>query len=583
MRSTRLALVLWGALSSPAWAVPQHMPAQGRLTTSSGESAPEGTYTFTFRIMDDSTSGAELWPGDGGEAQSLAVDENGVWQAQIGAVKPLSSALFEEPALWLEIEVDDGTTAETLSRIRMGSGPWAFQSDFAQQSGSALQLDGYVAADFAPQSHTHVPAEITPQGDGSGLDADHLDGQDAADFAPAAHDHAPAQIVPQGSGSTLDADRLDGRDASSFADSLHTHGGLWSENGPNYYFTGGRVGIGTTSPENMLHVRNGASTGVTPNSGSVGVFEGDNQSYLSVITPDAFERGILFAEPSHSMAGGIIYNNVLTPDGLQFRTAFNVRGMALESSGRLSIGTFTGSGALQVSGLNSNATVALPTNSIGPDEILAEPGLATNFNAASVTLTSTVMQEIVTVQLDLPMAGYVLLTGKCNGLTYNTTGRNQGAVQIVETTTGSPVSPYSASFGLVGYTSTTLANSFPVFVQRVFFKPAGSYTFRLEAAQGAGNAVDAITRVNQSILTAVYYPTSYGDAQTVADSREASEFTKARELSGDEGDGFRVDLRELELRALKLRHEAEEAELALERARATQAAQDARAGATRTP
>jgi len=303
----------------------------------------------------------------------------------------------------------------------------------------------------------------------------------------------------------------------------------------------------------------------------LGVFEGDTHSYLSLLTPDFAERGVLFGEPSSNMAGGIIYNNALTPDGLQFRTAFNVRGMALESSGRLSIGTFTGAGALQVSGLNLNTTVALPTNSIGPDEILAEAGLVTNFNGATVTLSSTVMQEIVTVQIDVPMSGYVMLTGKCNGVTYNTTGRNQGTVQIVETSSGSPVSPYSATFGLVGHTSTTLANSFPVFVQRVFFKPAGSYTFRMEAAQGAGNAFDAVTRVSQSILAGVYYPTSYGDAQAVADSREVSDFSGASALAEGEGDGYRVDLRQLELRSMKLRLEAQEAELELERARAAQA------------
>jgi hypothetical protein len=564
------------------------------------------------------------------------VDAEGQWQARIGSSLPLADSVLEDSLRWLEITVDDGSTAEVLSRLRLGSGAYALRAAFSEGAADAARLGGLSAPDFALSSHTHAPADIVPQGEGSGLDADLLDGQqatafapavhqhdpsaiapqgsgsgldadlldgqdatafapathqhtpsaispqgsgsgldadlldgqDATAFAPAAHLHTPSAISPQGSGSGLDADLLDGKDASAFADTAHTHPGLWSVNGPNYFFNGGRVGIGTTSPENMLHVLSGAATGVIPNSGSVGILEADNVAYLSLVTPDFAERGILFAEPSSAMAGGIIYNNALTPDGLQFRTAFNVRGMALESSGRLAIGTFTGAGALQVSGLASNSTVALPNNSIGPEEILAEPGIATNFNGATVTLASTVMQDIVLVQIDVPMSGYVYLSGKCNGITYNTTGRNQGTVQIVETTNGGPVSPYSATFGLVGYTSTTLANSFPVYVERVFFKPVGSYTFRLEAAQSAGNTAGGITRVSQAMLTATYYPTSYGDAMTVVPASEASDFDQARALSPDEGDGYRVDLRELELRAARLRLQAQDAELALERARA---------------
>lgn len=615
MRSTRLAVVLWAVLTGTALGAPQHMPAQGRLTKSSGQPAPAGTYTFTFRIMSDSTAGVAVWPLGPGEAQTLHVEEGGIWQAQIGAINPIPSSVFEISALWLEITVNDGTTSETLSRIRLGSGPWAFQStyaglagssSFATQAGSASTLEGHPAADFASDDHTHSPADISPQGAGSGLDADLLDGQTSADFAQSVHSHTPDAISPQGAGSGLDADLLDGKtsvdfaqavhshtplaispqgpgsqlnadfldnhDASFFADSGHTHRGLWSENGPNIYFDSGRVGIGTTSPENMLHVRYGTSNGVIPNSASVGILESNNIAYLSLITPDFAERGILFAEPSNSMAGGIIYNNASTPDGIQFRTAYNVKGMALESNGRLSIGTFTGSGALQVSGPGSNATVVLPSNSIGPDEILGEPGLASNFNGATVTLASTTMQDIVTVDIDVPASGYVFLTGKCNGTTYNTTGRNQGTVQIVETTTGAPVSPYLATFGLVGYTSTTLANSFPVYVERVFFKNAGTYTFRLEAAQNSGNTAPGVTRVGQAMLTAVFYPTSYGDVMTTASSSEASQFGTSRTLSQEEGGGVAVDLRQLELEATRLRLKAQEAELELERARAAQAA-----------
>jgi hypothetical protein len=305
---------------------------------------------------------------------------------------------------------------------------------------------------------------------------------------------------------------------------------------------------------------------VTPNSASVGIFEADNLAYLSLITPDFAERGLLFAEPSSAMAGGIIYNNVQTPDGIQFRTAFNVPTMALESSGRLSVGTFTGVGALQVTGQANNSSVLLPGNSIATEEIFNEAGIATNVNGAIVTLASTTMQPIVTVNISIPAAGYIHVEAKCNGTTYNTTGRNQGTVQIVEGSTGFIIPPYFATFGLVGHASAGLANSFPVYVKRVYFKSAGMYTFQMEAAQNASNGAGAITKVGQSIITATFFPTGYGDANTIVEAAEALDFATARPAA--DGIGFRVDLRELEIRALKARAAAQEAELELERARA---------------
>jgi hypothetical protein len=397
------------------------------------------------------------------------------------------------------------------------------------------------------------------------LNVDQLDGQDAVDFATAAHTHAPGEISPQGSGSGLDADLLDGQEASDFASDPHSHDGLWWANGANYFYNAGRVGIGTTSPEVMLHVAKGALSGAVPNSGTVGVFESDNIGYVSILTPDFAERGILFGEPSSAMAGGIIYNNQLTPGGMQFRTAFNVTGMALEASGRLSLGTSTGTGQLHINGISSNSTVILPQNSISNGEILDEPGIVADVNAAVVTLGSTTMQDIVTVTITTPAAGYILVEAKCNGLTHGTTGRNLGIVQIDRTSGGSATSPYFATFGLVGYANTTLANSFPVYVKRIYFETAGSYTFRLEAAENAGNFAGAVTRVGQSMITATFIPTSYGSVTTIVPADESIGFAGAQ--SSATGEGYRVDLRELEIRALRLRAEAERAEQTLARAR----------------
>jgi len=44
-------------------------------------------------------------------------------------------------------------------------------------------------SEFPPEPHTHAPSDISPQGDGSGLDADTVDGKHASDFASANHTH----------------------------------------------------------------------------------------------------------------------------------------------------------------------------------------------------------------------------------------------------------------------------------------------------------------------------------------------------------------------------------------------------------
>jgi hypothetical protein len=76
---------------------------------------------FTFKIFDDSTSGAEVWPLGAGEDQTINTDVNGLWVAAVGAVNPLTESVFADAARWIEVNVD-GTV---LPRIRLASVPYA--------------------------------------------------------------------------------------------------------------------------------------------------------------------------------------------------------------------------------------------------------------------------------------------------------------------------------------------------------------------------------------------------------------------------------------------------------------------------
>ncbi len=94
--------------------------------------------------------------------------------------------------------------------------------------------------------------------------------------------------------------------------------------------TGG-VGVNTPAPLATLHVRFAPSGAIAPVGGSVGVFESNSHTYLSVFSPPASERGILFGKPTSfndAADGGIIYNNV-NSSSMQFRTGGNVTRMQL--------------------------------------------------------------------------------------------------------------------------------------------------------------------------------------------------------------------------------------------------------------
>jgi len=82
---------------------------------------------------------------------------------------------------------------------------------------------------------TFAPSVISPQGSGSGLNADLVDGRHAGELLDRANHtgtqpsstitgtFAPSVISPQGPGSGLDADTVDGHHASEFAQISHVH------------------------------------------------------------------------------------------------------------------------------------------------------------------------------------------------------------------------------------------------------------------------------------------------------------------------------------------------------------------------
>ncbi|MEW5874529.1 MAG: tail fiber domain-containing protein [Candidatus Zixiibacteriota bacterium] len=96
------------------------------------------------------------------------------------------------------------------------------------------------------------------------------------------------------------------------------------------------VGIGTNAPEAPLHVLETSAGSVTANTNSIAVLERSTGGWLSFVSDDVSQRGILFSEPSLAIAGGIVFD-VGGLDGLSFRTGGNTTRMTLDAAGDLTV------------------------------------------------------------------------------------------------------------------------------------------------------------------------------------------------------------------------------------------------------
>lgn len=127
MRPLLIALILSLSTITPGRpalaAVPSTISVHGRLTDASDVPLPPGMKTFEFRLFNADLAGLQLWPSSGSEFQVLTSDAKGRWTARLGAIIPLSDAVFADSVCWLEITVD----AITLPRIRLVTGPFAFR------------------------------------------------------------------------------------------------------------------------------------------------------------------------------------------------------------------------------------------------------------------------------------------------------------------------------------------------------------------------------------------------------------------------------------------------------------------------
>ena len=126
----------------------------------------------------------------------------------------------------------------------------------------------------------------------------------------------------------------------------------------------GDVGIGTTSPDNTLHIHKGTAGSVTGNPNAPLTVENSTSNFLQMLAPNANESGILFGNPANSANAGVVYSG-LNGD-LQFRNAGNTERMRIDSAGRVGVGLAGPQSNLHVHGAtDGDVKLQVTNNSTG--------------------------------------------------------------------------------------------------------------------------------------------------------------------------------------------------------------------------
>ncbi len=213
-----------------------------------------------------------------------------------------------------------------------------------------------------------------------------------------------------------------------------------------------------------------------------------------------------------------------------------------------------------------NATVSLPDNAIDNTEILDEPGIASNRNPNGISLTIS-LQDIETVTITIPADGYINVRATCFCTSSGSTESTLGLFQIVENSNGSIDNNHYAIAGSANPLNAGFSVSSTVFTERIYYKTAGTYTFRLEGTKTTGSS-DVYAQ--HPIITATYFPTSYGTVATSSAQPPTgieSETVQTSNLDGSTSQTYEYDLRDLELKAKEAALKLKKAELELLKAK----------------
>jgi hypothetical protein len=245
-------------------------------------------------------------------------------------------------------------------------------------------------------------------------------------------------------------------------------------------------------------------------------------------TADSLSAACVYCISSAQISGvegGRITGTVILPvNGLQVGT-----NQLATSGGNVGIGTELPSAKLHVVAPAGNSAVILPNDAIGRAEIFDEPGVASIKSSSAVTLDGTV-QTLLTRDITVPTAGFVLAIGTVEAVITHSTGTASNAQFGVSETTGFPLNQDLDLNLPVGAPSGTY--QFPVTVHGLFSVTAGANTINF---LGQKTVTSPNVSVNDLQLTLLFVPTAYGiiaptlaGAEPASTSKDVSVISKVR-------------------------------------------------------
>ena len=158
-----------------------------------------------------------------------------------------------------------------------------------------------------------------------------------------------AYTMPAADGSAGEVICTDGSDTLTFGP-----GGYWTcVAGPELYYTGGNVGIGTAAPDGSLHVMSASAGTITADANADElVIEGSGNAGLTILSANSSQGNIAFGDDGNAKQGIFGFHQ----GNAEFNWSQATQQMVLDSSGKLGIGTATPSHLLDVEGVGNFLT-----------------------------------------------------------------------------------------------------------------------------------------------------------------------------------------------------------------------------------
>ena len=290
----------------------------------------------TLRVVNGGNAGdiidGQRWNGSAYESV-LSVKNSG--DVGIGTDSPNQKLVVSE---------DDGETTVAIDNATTTTGNHA-RLDFRHNGITGSQIKSENIEDFTTSANRTSNLSFHTRNNGTQIEAVRI----KEDGNVGIGTDSPTQELHIASAANADVRLMGGNQSVKYMDvfSGASSAGLWNTGSNPMLFgtngtermridSSGNVGVGTTSPENKLHVFKGESGGAAANADSSLVLENNSHTYVQFLTPTNKESGLLFGDNDNDNAALTYSHNT---NNMTFRAAGANRMTLVGASGNFGIGT----------------------------------------------------------------------------------------------------------------------------------------------------------------------------------------------------------------------------------------------------